>query len=82
MRLSLSMLLAVGACLGGCGADPPCVDEDKNELNFCEFDVEGDPEPRVYCPGDSWASEDGCISYGCGGDGEVLPSEDRCAAAQ
>ena len=82
MRLSVSMLLAlvplaaVGLS-GGCGAEPPCVDEDGEELNTCL--VEGAGEPIVYCPGDHWGSENGCISYGCGPDGEVLETPDVCA---
>ena len=80
MRLSLSMLLALGAlCLVGCGSNAPCVDEENDELSFCEFEVQGEPEPRIYCPGEHWASEDGCFSYACLDEGEVRPSEDRCA---
>jgi hypothetical protein len=80
MRLSVSMLLALAAVglIGGCGAEPPCVDEDGEELNVCEVKVAGS-DPILYCPGDHWGSEDGCISYGCGADGEVLETPDVCA---
>lgn len=71
MRLRVSMLLALGAlATAGCGGDAPCVDEDNNELNFCEVEVAGVPEPLVYCPGEHWGAEDGCNSCGCDENGE------------
>ena len=81
MRLSLSMLLALGALVAmGCGADPPCVDEDDNELAACEVKVAGSPEPVLYCPGEHWGADDGCNSCGCDGDGNVVCTAVECAA--
>jgi hypothetical protein len=84
MRLSVSMLLVLGSVSlsGGCGAEPPCVDEDDNELNFCEVDVQGVDEPLLYCPGDHWGADDGCNSCGCDGGGKVVCTSQTCTPAE
>lgn len=69
MRWWVSMLLALGA--SGCGEDPPCVNEDGDELRFCEVAVQGADEPLLYCPGEHWGAEDGCNSCGCDNGGNV-----------
>jgi hypothetical protein len=72
MRACATVLAAL--LLTACGPEPTCVDEEGEELPVCVF---GDDELE-YCPGDQWASADGCISFACGDDGVVLETEDQC----
>jgi hypothetical protein len=72
MRVCATILAVLA--LAACGPEPTCVDEDGEELNVCLFGE----EQLEFCPGDQWASEDGCISYACDNSGEVLETLDQC----
>ena len=62
----------------GCGAEPLCgIDEETDEDRpICTFELEGVPEALEFCPGDHWS--DGCHSYSCENDGNVLGTESIC----
>lgn len=72
MRAARLWIGALALGLAACGADPPCVDDEGEELPFCEVKVQGVDDPLVYCPGEHWGAEDGCNSCGCDGGGEVV----------
>ena len=65
-------VVAFALMLAACGGDPPCVDKQGDEVPSCEYDVPGDPEPLVYCPGDQWGAVDGCNSCACDDNGKTL----------
>ena len=71
-------LLMVGALGVGCKGEPPCVDDEGEEVPFCEVEFSDLPEPLLYCPGDHWGAEDGCNSCGCDADGNVTCTTVTC----
>lgn len=69
-----AVVLAAAAFLTACGPPPTCVDDEGEELPVCGY------EGLEFCPGDHWASDDGCVSYACDETGEVVPTQDLCGA--
>ena len=70
-----TVLLALAAC----GEPPPCgVDNEGNDVPWCEVTFAGTSEPIDFCPLEHWAADDDCNTCGCSQTGQVVCTALQC----
>jgi hypothetical protein len=65
--------------LVGCGEPPPCgVDQDGEDVPYCEVTFPDLAEPLAFCPLEHWAASDACNTCGCSEEGLIICTSLPC----